>query len=325
MKPWALVTRTTIGTFLFLALVACAAPTVPPRTPTPVAFFTATPSRIATSMPALASATSTRASATAFPPVIPSPTPRPHQFDDVDAGALLDALYPDLKFTPNGDDFIVNGDANWTMWVNSRAEGHFTDDKTPQLAAIIANGSSHTARADAPWGSYLAVFQKREGKLEVAQRSFLFPTEISPLAFDVKIDRATDFDHDDQDELLVTTEATRLNVSSTAGFLYQWNDQQFVELWSAPLGEDNTGAINQTQYFASSSDIHLTDFDGSGMDEIIVTMTRSDYARDSQGLADTDHESARRTERRVYRWGGSAFILDPARTTPLPPIPSPTP
>lgn len=325
MKHWALVTRTTIGTLLFLTLVGCAAPTVLPPTPTQVAFPTTAPTRAATFTSPLPTAAPTRASATALPPILPSPTPRAHQFDDVDASQLLGALYPDFKFAPNGDDFVVNGNANWTMWVNSRAEGQFTDAHTPQLAAIIANEAPQLARTDMPWGSFLAIFEKRDGQVVVAQRSFLFPADISPLAFDVKIDRVTDFDRDNQDELLITTEATRLNMSTTAGFLYQWNDQQFVELWSAPLGEDNTGAINQTQYYASDSEIHLTDFDGSGMDEIIVTMTRIDYPRDSQGLADTDHESARRTERRVYRWGGSAFVPDLPRTTPLPALPTPTP
>ncbi len=330
MSHWAHVTRSTIGTLVFLALVAalltaCAAPTVPPSTRTPVILPTTAPLQTPTLARPSPTFAPTRVPSTAVPPVMPSPTPGAHLYDDVDAGALLGTLYPDWKFTPNGEDFIVNGDANWTMWVNSRAEGQFTDATTPQLAAIIANEAPPPARTDAPWGSFLAIFERREGKLQVAQRSFLFPGDLSPLAFDVKIDRATDFDRDNQDELLITTEATRLNISSTAAFLYQWNDQQFVELWSAPLGEDNTGAINQTQYFASNSEIHLTDFDGSGMDEIIVTTTRVDYARDTQGLADTDQETARRTERRVFRWGGAAFVPDPARTTPLPPLPTPTP
>ncbi len=323
MKHWAHVTRTTIGTVVFLTLFACTAPTVPPSpVASRVAFPTAAPTLAATAT--LPPPPSPSTAATALPsPVVPSPTPRAHQFDDVDGRALLSALFPEFNFTANGDDFVVNGDENWTMWINSRAEGRFTDGNTQQLAAVIANEAPAPKRTEAPWGSFLAIFQRRDGKLQVAQRSFLFPADISPLAFDVKIDRVTDFDRDNQDELLITTEATRLNASSTAAFLYQWNDQQFVELWSAPVGEDNTGAINQTQYFASTSDIHLTDLDGSGMDEIIVTTTRVDYARDAQGLADTDHETSRRTERRVFRWGGAAFVPDPARTTPMPPLPTP--
>lgn len=242
---------------------------------------------------------------------------------------MLGALFPDLKFTPNGDEFTVNGDKVWMMWINSRMEGQFIQAGRPELAAIVANEAPKITPAQvqraAPWGSFLAIFTKRGGKLEVAQRSYLFPTEISPLSFVVRIDRAVDFDHDDQDELLIMTDASRLGVLSTAGFLYQWNDQAFVETWSAPLGEDNTSTINQPQYYASASTIRLVPSTIKGMDDIVVDTSRIDYARDAQGLADVDHELARRGERRVFRWGGKAFVPVPAAATPLPPLPSPTP
>jgi hypothetical protein len=242
---------------------------------------------------------------------------------------MLSLLFPELSLTPHGDEFLVNGNPNWMIWVNSRAEGQFTQDGAPQLAVIIANEAPQLSPAEversAPWGSFLAVFQRIGGRLEVAHKSFLFPTALSPIGFDVKIDRVVDFDHDGQNELLIKTTASRMGSSSSAEFLYQWNDRAFVEIWSAPTGEDNTAALNQAAYFISASEIQLVDLDKDGMDQIIVTTTRVDLARDTQGLADPDHEIARRVERRVFRWGGSSFVADPVRTTPLPPLASPTP
>ncbi|MCI0475831.1 MAG: VCBS repeat-containing protein, partial [Anaerolineales bacterium] len=170
----------------------------------------------------------------------------------------------------------------------------------------------------APFGSFLAIFQRRDGKLHVAQRAFLFPTALAPQAFDARIERATDFDRDGQDELLIVTLSDTLGISTAAAFLYLWDDQTFSPIWSAPLAEDNTSALNQSDYFATESEIRFTDLDGDGLDEIIVDGVRMDYARDAQGLADTDHETRRRAYRHVYRWSGAAFVLDPARATPLP-------
>ena len=45
------------------------------------------------------------------------------------------------------------------------------------------------------------------------------------------------------------------------------------------------------------------------MDEIVVESARVDYAKDAQGLANTERETVRRSERRVYRWNGTAFSL----------------
>ncbi|MBI4787406.1 MAG: hypothetical protein HY782_10215 [Chloroflexi bacterium] len=320
--------RAIVWTLLVSALAACAAP--PPASPTPThaALPTLTSQPPTPAPPLMPTPTPRRAMVTPVPPVAPSPTPRAHQFDEVDARRLLATLFPDIKLVPNGDEFRVNDNPNWTLWINSRAEGQFTQTNWPELAVIVANEAPHISAADAqrtaPWGSFLAIFQKYGGKIEVAQRSFLFPTEMSPVAFDAKIDRVVDFDHDDQDELLITTTAKRLGFSTTAAFLYQWNDPAFAEIWSAPSGEDNTGAINQPNYFASVSDARLSDVNGDGLDEIILDTTRVDYARDAQGLADTDRETARRTERRVFTWGGTSFLPDPARATPLPPLPSPT-
>lgn len=319
----------TVWTVMVLALSACAAP-IPVRAPTAVPSIpAAAPSRVENTRPPLPpTSTPRRVIITPLPPIAASPTPRASQFDDVDARTLLSALFPDLYLTPRVDDFQVNGNPNWTMWVNSRAEGQFIQDGVPELAAIIANEAPQITPADvertAPWGSFLAIFQKRGGKLQMVHRSYPFPTAISPLAFDVRIARVSDFDHDGQNELLITTTASRMSTFSTAAFLYQWNDQEFVPIWSAPIGEDNTAAINQPAYFASASEIRLQDVDGDGLDEIYVTTTRVDYGRNTQGLADTDRQVARRTEQRVFRWGGADFVPDPTRTTPLPPLPSPT-
>ncbi len=301
------------------ALVACSAPT----TPAPLATQTVGPTILPTPIPVPLPTTVASPVATALPvvvtptPIVPlSPTPSSHLFDSVDSQTLLASLFPDLKLTPNGDAFIVNGNPEWLMWIDSRAEGQFTQSSVPELAAIVANEAPHISEANrqrtAPWGSFLAIFQWQGGKLRASQRSPLFPTEISPLALQAKINSVVDYDHDGQNELLIVTTAIRAGISSAAAFLYEWNEQTFVELWSAAVGEDNTAAINQSQYYASSSQFQLTDLDGDGMDEIVVTTTRVDYAQDDQGLADTDRETGRQVERRVFSWGGAAFVPDVA-------------
>ncbi len=329
----------TVWTMAVLALVSCAGPapsatriptltpTLAPRAPAPTSVTptvaTATRAAAATPTALLPASATPRPSATASPTLIP------HFFEDVDARALFVALFPDINLAQNGDEFIVNGNPDWRMWVNSRVEGRFTQDTVAELAAIIANDAPHVPEAElsrvAPWGPFLAIFQRNNGKLEAAQRSFLFPTAISPAAFQVNIDRAVDYDHTGRNELLITTDTRQMGISSRAAFLYEWNGQTFTELWSAPVAEDNTGAINQSRYYASTSQIRFADLDGNGIDDIIVDTTWVDYARDVQGLANLDREIARRSERRVFRWEGATFIPDPARITPLPPLPSPTP
>jgi hypothetical protein len=312
-----------IGIILLLVFAACTAPPTPRPTASPTITLAPTPIPFTpTLLPITPPPTLRRATATPIPPAAPPPTPRPHQFDDVDARALLSALFPDLKLTPDADAFRVNDDPDWTMWVGSRAEGRFTQDAAPELAAIIANDAPHLsaeqANRYAPVGSFLVIFQRRESKPQVVQRAFLFPTMISPQAFEAQIDRVTDFDRDGQDELVISTLSETLGVSTAAAFLYMWNDQAFVPIWSATIAEDNTGALNQSEYYATESEIRFADVDGDGMDEIIVDSARIDYARDAQGLADTDHETRRRVYRDTYRWGGAAFVFDPVRATPIP-------
>lgn len=306
-----------------LCLVACVSRVTPPPTFTPVVPTTvAIPRSTASATLVIASSTPRLLTATPFTPVAARPTPRPHQFDDVDDLALLSAIFPDLKFTPAIDVFRVNDNSDWSMWIGSAVEGRFTQSRDQELAAIIANDapriSAEQANRFAPWGSFLAIFQRRDGKLNPVQRAFLFPTALAPQDFQVTVDAAVDFDHDGQDELLLTTTTERLGVSTTAAFLYAWKGQAFVALWSSPIAEDNTGALNQADYFSIEARVELDDLDGNGLDEIIVDRTRIDYARDAQGLANTDQETNRQSERRVYRWDGAVFVLDPARTTPMP-------
>jgi hypothetical protein len=315
---------TWLGAIVWI-LSACAAPATltPTRHPTPSATSTLAATRISfptplapTPLPALPRLST----ATPVPLSAPPPTPRPLEFDDVDARALLTTLFPDFKFTPDADVFRVNDNPNWTIWITSQSEGRFTQDDLPELAALIANDVPRALESerDAPRGLFLAIFQRRADKLHVVQRAFPFPTALVPPAFDARIERATDFDRDGRNELLIVTTVETWGVSTAAAFLYWWDDQVFVPIWSAPLAEDNTSALNQPEYYATEAQVRFTDVDGDGWDEIILDGLRVDFARDAQGLADTDRITRRRTYRQVYRWSGAMFVLDPARVTPLP-------
>lgn len=315
--------RVACAYILLVVLVssACAAPspTPPAPRPTPLATSTVIAAPIPSPVPASPTPPPTLprpSTPTPIPPSAPQPTPRPRQFDDVDARALLSALFPDFKLALDADVFRVNDDPDWTLWLASRVEGRFTQDDLPELAAIIVHDPPRAR--DAERGAFLAIFQARAGKLEVTQRAFIFPTALVPPAFDARIERATDFDRDGRDELLIVTLSETLGVSTVAAFLYWWDEQTFAPIWSVVLAEDNTSALNQPEYFATEAQIVFADVNGDGWDEIIVESVRIDYARDAQGLADTDHETRRRAYRQVYRWGGTAFVLDPARATPLP-------
>ncbi|MBM3130373.1 MAG: VCBS repeat-containing protein [Chloroflexi bacterium] len=321
MNPLARVFSFLIGTITLL--VACAAPPTPRPSPTATMTRALTaPLPTPTPIPLPPTLPPRTITATPIPLAAPQPTPHPRQFDDVDARALLSALFPDLKFTPDADAFRVNDDPNWAMWITSRVEGRFTQDAAPELAAIIANDApqfaAESAARDAPAGSFLAIFQRPDRKLKVIQRAFIFPTALAPSAFDARIERATDFDRDGQDELLIVTRSDTLGISTAAAFLYLWDDQAFVPIWSAVIAEDNTSALNQPEYFATESEIRFADLDGDGWDEIIVDGVRIEYARDAQGLADPDRETRRRKYRNAYHWNGAAFVLDPARATPVP-------
>jgi hypothetical protein len=233
----------------------------------------------------------------------------------VEDRALLDALFPDLRFTLTGDAFRVNDDARWSMWITSAVEGQFTQTQFPELAAIIANDapaiSDEQAKRYAPAGSFLAIFQRRESKLIVAQRALLFPL-FPPPVFEVVIETTTDFDHDGRDELLATTTAMSFGISTSAAFLYRWDGTSFVSVWSVPIAQDNTGALNQSTYYSIEARVEFADLDADGVDEIIVDSTRVEYGRDAQGLANTDQELDRRSERVIYHWDAKMFVAAPA-------------
>ena len=317
-----------LWTMLVLAMAACGS------APTPTLSPTGTSPAATASRPSPSAVPSARtqiwtptATTQAFPSV--TPTSRPHQFDGVRSAEIITALFPGLKLKPQDAAFIVDNDPAWKMWINSRAEGRFTQSKVPELAVIVANEAPHLTPAQvqktAPWGSFLAILERSGGKLRVVQKSYPFPSSISPLATDIRIGGVVDFDQDNQDELLITATTTRLGTSTTAAFLYQWNVGTLSELWSASVAEDNTAALNQESYRASSSQIEVKDVDGDAIGEIVVDTTYIDYARTSDGLADLDHEIGHRTERRLFHWDGASFVLDPARSTPLAVLPTPAP
>lgn len=320
MRRRARVTSKILWIALLASLAACAGPARPTAAPSPTdAVETALPTEVRSVHAPTLTATAAGPSAT-LTPLVPTFTPRPNKYDAIDARTVLSTLFPELKLTPVSGGLRVNGDRNWTMWVNSRAEGQFTQNKTTELAVIVANEAPHLspqAQQTTPHGSFLAIFQVSNGMLRAVQRSFLFPVGMSPLTFDVSIQRVVDYDHDGLNEILIVTNTTRLGMASSAAFLYQWNEHSFVELWSAPVGEDNTGALNQSAYYATTSDIQVKDLDGDGFDEIVLESTRVEYGRTDQGLPNLDRETSRRVERRVFRWDGTSFVSDPARATPF--------
>ncbi len=305
---------------LLLWLVACATPTVlptPTLAPTVMLVASPVPSRAPTSVTPVSPVPILPRPSITPPPLVvaPSRTPRPHQFDRVDSRALLNTLFPDLKLAPFADAFTVNDDTAWQLWITSRAEGQFVQGVAPELATIVAHQAPHLtpdlAQKYAPMSSFLVLFEKRDGKVVPAYRAFLSPADFSPLVFQMTIEQATDFDQDEQNELLIVTRASRMGITTIAGFLYQWDDAQFVERWSAGIGMDNTSALNQAAYVIADSAIELADLDHDGFDEIIVETTRIEYAKDDQGLANLERTTMRQTTRQVFRWDGSAFVRMP--------------
>lgn len=303
---------------MFLMLAACATPIVPPTpadSPTQALVPFVSPLPSATHTPTPLSRTLPSPSPTPSASPKPHPSPRPPQFDDVPDRALLGALFPDLQFTPDGDVFRVNDDARWSMWITSAIEGQFTQGQLPELAAIIANDAptltDEQAKRYAPLGSFLAIFQRRAGKPDVAHRAFLFPI-FPPQVYQVTLETTTDFDHDGRDELLITTTTMSFGISTSAAFLYRWDGSSFVAVWSVPIAEDNTSALNQSTYYSIEARVEFVDLDADGVDEIVVDRMRIEYARDANGAANTDQELGRQSERAIYRWEGTVFTLAPS-------------
>jgi hypothetical protein len=257
-------------------------------------------------------------------PATPSPLPtaRTHHFDDVDEAQILKAVFPDFTLTAEGDGYRVNGSPNWTVWVNDREEGYVTQAERPELVAVIASQVNDKPPPEeepyGPSGDFLAIIERRDGKLVLTQRASLSPA-VSPLASDVRIERSVEMDRDNRDELLVTTNSVQTLVIRTVAHLYRWEGEKLVELWQGVEQDDNTAAVNQSEYSTYQALIDFADVNNDGRDEIIVNGRRSVYPKDSEGRADLTAPSSVSTGREVYKWNGTSFALDPGLTTPMAP------
>lgn len=327
MKPllWAFV-------WLFsLALFACGprpteTPNVSPATPTlapptvprlvnPVARETNTPEP----QPTVAAPTLV---------ATPLPTARAHLYDEVDEAAILAAVFPGLALTPDSQGYQVQGSADWIVWVNDRDEGRITQSQRSELVVVVANQvGPNPPKEESPYGpssDILVTLENRDGKLSVTHREPLTPAA-SPLSSDVRIERTVDPAHTGQDDLLITTNAVQSLVLSTEAHLYRWEGDKFVELWHGVEQNDNTAAVNQTEYSSFQATVDFADLDNDGVDEIILEGRRDLYAKDADGRADLSAPSSVSEERDVYDWDGTAFVLNPALTTPSAPSVTPTP
>jgi hypothetical protein len=319
------------GCILGLVLMACgprptATPNIAPPSPTvPPA-----------TVPRLANPTE-RATPTAGPPpttVVQTPTPSPlptarvHLYDDVDELAILTAVFPNLTLSAVAEGYQVQSSPDWTVWVNDRDEGHITQNQRQELVAIIANQVGATPpKEQAPYGpssDMLAVLETRDGKLVVTHRESILPP-VSPLANDVRIERSADVFHDGQDELLITTNTVQTQVIRTEAHLFRWQGGKFVELWNGVEQDDNTAAVNQSEYSSNQATVDFTDVDNDGVDEIVVNGSRTIYPKDSEGRADLTAPSSVSDQRSVNKWNGTEFVLDPTLSTPPAPIVTPTP
>lgn len=318
--------------FIFaLLLMACgprptATPNLLPSTPTPS--FPTVP-RLANPTEHLSPTAEPQSTLVVQSPApTPLPTARVHLYDDVDELAILTAVFPDLPLTSSAQGYQVLGSPDWTVWVNDREEGQITQNQREELAAIIANEvGTNPPKEEASYGpssDLLAILEVRDGKLAVTRRESILPP-LSPLANDVRIERSVDVNHDGQDELLVTTNTVQTLVIRTEAHLYRWQGDKFVELWKGVEQDDNTAAVNQTDFSSYQATVDFTDVDNDGMDEIIVSGTRTAYPKDSEGRADLTAPSSVSEDRSVYKWDGSAFVFDPALSTPAAPILTPTP
>ncbi len=317
-----------IAVCLACVLLGCA--------PSPTATPALSSSSLSPSSPVQASTPTSREPATPNPDTnssgelatpSPLPTARAHYFEDVDEVQILDAVFPDFKLKLEGDGYQVNGSADWTVWVNDRDEGYITQTQQPELVAVIANQvGANPPKEEAPYGpagDFLVILERREGKLVLTQRASIVP-QISPLASDVRIERSIDVDHDKKDELLVTTNTVQTLVLRTEAHLYRWDNGQLVELWKGLEQDDNTAAVNQSEYFAYQALIDFVEINHDGLAEIMVNGKRSVYPKDAEGRADLTAPASVTAAREVYKWNGTVFVLDPALTTPVAPA-TPTP
>jgi hypothetical protein len=266
------------------------------------------------------------ASETAVP--TPLPTARAHKYDDVDELGILSAVFQGLTLTPDSQGYEVQGSPDWVVWTNDRDEGRITQAQRDELVAIVANQvGANAPKEEASFGpssDWIVILENRDGKLVVTQREAISPP-LSPLTSDVRIERTVDVAHTGQDDLLITTNAVQSLVIRTEVHLYGWQAGKFVELWQGLEQDDNTAAVNQTEYYSYQATVDFADLDNSGVDEIIDDGTRTTYPKDNDGRADLTSPASVTEERDVYKWDGSAFALDATLSTPPAPTGTATP
>lgn len=258
----------------------------------------------------------------------PLPTARVHSYDDIDEQAILNAVFPGFGLTPDSQGYQVENSPDWIVWVNDRDEGRVTQSQRDELVAIVANQvGANPPQDEAPFGQssdQIVVLENRDGSLVMTHNENISPPT-SPLSNDVRIERTVDLAHNGQDDLLITTNAVQSLVIQTVAHLYRWQGDKFVELWNGIEQNDNTAAVNQTDYSSYQATFDFSDLDHDGVDEVIVNGSTTLYSKDSDGRADLSAPSSMTQERSVYDWNGSAFVLDSQFTTPPAPAPLPTP
>jgi hypothetical protein len=273
-----------------------------------------------------AAPTATLGTADETPTASPFPTARPRVFDDVDQLQILSAVFPDLTLTPQPDGYLVQGNSDWKVWVNDRDEGRITQAEQPELLAVIANlVGANPPKEEALYGAsaaFLVIMQRHDSKLEVVRREKIFP-DIPPNAIDARIERIVDTDHDGQDELLATTNTVQTLIIRTEARLLRWENGKPFELWKGFEVNDNTAAVNQTDYSSYEATLDFADLDNNGVDELIVNESLTTYPKDEQGRADLTKPSNELEGRAVFKWNGKVFAPDPALTTPIPPTSTP--
>ena len=326
-----------IGFVLAVAMTACGPrPTETPTLAIPTATALSTQTLPPPTVPRLVNPvsrdTTTPEPAPTAVPLTPEPSPLPtaraHVYDEVDELAILSAVFPDLPLTSDSQGYQVENSPDWVVWANDRDEGHITQNQRQELVAVVASQVGlNPPKEESPFGpssDFIVVLENRDGKLVVTYRESISPP-VSPLSTDVRIERTADVAHNGQDDLLITTNAVQSLVISTVAHLYRWEGDKFVELWQGVEQDDNTAAVNQTEYSAYQATVDFADLDNDGVDEIIVGGTRTVYSKDADGRADLTAPTGVSEERNVYNWNGTAFVLDPAFTTPFPPAAAPTP
>jgi hypothetical protein len=253
------------------------------------------------------------------------PTARPRVFEDVDSRQILSALHLNLPLTDEGDTFTVLGNPDWRVWVNDRDEGRITGADRPELAALVSQTVGPNPPPEAanygPSGLLLAIFIRDEntGELALAERAYPFGN-VSPLAFDARLPRVVDVNHDGQDELLLVTSTVQTLIQKSEAQLVRWDKAQLTELWRSVIQSDNTAGADQAEYASYEASADFADLDDDGVDEIILSGSLTRYAKDANGGPILGAPSRVDAVRQVYVWNGATFILDAGRSNPPVPL-----